>query len=155
MPRSVTLFFRIESLDCSVVYLCVASFARALPSSKASFEICCALSNRSAAPAALRSEALRVISVIPMSSSTLMALVPLSSEAASPWTKAAIAPAASSWKACLNSAEDIPATEANCCSDSPPVSVASCMLTMTLENADPPASALMPTEERAAAKPMI
>ena len=43
------LFFRIESLDCSVVYLCVASFARALPSSKASFEICCALSNRSAA----------------------------------------------------------------------------------------------------------
>ena len=84
-----------------------------------------------------------------------MALFPLASLSDSPLIKLAMAPAASVWNACLNSEALIPATFANCWRDSLPVSTASCMLESRVLNAEPPASASMPTELKAAEKDMI
>ena len=120
----------------------------AVPSSSASVKV-------SEAPAALRSMSRIRISVIPISSRTAMALFPLASLSDSPLIKLAMAPAASVWNACLNSEALIPATFANCWRDSLPVSTASCMLESRVLNAEPPASASMPTELKAAEKDMI
>ena len=66
-----------------------------------------------------------------------------------------IAPAASFSNAVLKSSALIPATSANCSNESPPCSTASCILDITVDIADPPASASIPTLDNAPAKPSI
>ena len=110
-----------------VAYRFVASLTRAVFSSQALLPICRALVNTSLAPAA-RSRASRIrMSDRPMSSRTAIALRPSDSMLPRPWINWMMAPAASSSKAAANSEE----------------------------NAEPPASASMPTEDRAPEKDMI
>ena len=138
-----------------VAYRFVASLTRAVFSSQALLPICRALVNTSLAPAA-RSRASRIrMSDRPMSSRTAIALRPSDSMLPRPWINWMMAPAASSSKAAANSAADIPATSANCSSPSPPCWTASDILEIRVENAEPPASASMPTEDRAPEKDMI
>ena len=56
---------------------------------------------------------------------------------------------------CLNCFSDTPQTRAKSFSDFPPVWAATSIFTSALEKAEPPACASRPTEDRAAAKPMI
>ena len=90
-----------------------------------------------------------------MSSNTAIADLPLRSVSFNPDTKASIAEEASSLNARENSSADILATCAKLSSDSPPFSVANCILTISLLNAVPPASALIPNELSVAANPNI
>ena len=69
--------------------------------------------------------------------------------------KAMTAPVASSSNFVLKSSTDIPAASAHNASCSPPAATAVFISSITLENAVPPASALTPTEDRAAASPII
>ena len=60
--------------------------------------------------------------------------------------------------ACINVSQDTPCSATACFNGSKaltPVSVASCICTINLENADPPASASIPTEDKAAANPTM
>ena len=93
-----------------VSYLVFASLVNAVFSSQASLPTCKASVNTSLAPAALNNASLVRTSVIPISSKTAIAEVPLSSHLLNPTKKLDIAPAASSLNACLNSSELIPAT---------------------------------------------
>ena len=72
-----------------------------------------------------------------------------------PLTTAVSAPAESFSQACLNSAALMPAVSAHSRSCSPPFCTDASMLIMVFESAVPPASALMPTEENAADRPMM
>ncbi len=60
--------------------------------------------------------------------------------------------------ACTKDSQDTPCSATACfrgAKASTPVSVANCICTINLENADPPASASIPTDDNAAAKPTM
>ena len=98
---------------------------------------------------------LNLTSLIPMSSNVLIAEPPLFSIFLSPPIKSVIAPVASVLNFSLNWSADIPATLANCSSASPPVSVATSMLIISLLKAVPPLSLAIPNEDKVAANPKI
>ena len=127
MATSWSLFLMIASWDSVVLYRCSASVAKATFSSQASVPSLMDSANRSPAPAALKRASLIRTSVIPISSSTLMALIPCSSVRCKPLMKAMRAPAAFSRNCRTNCSALMPATAANCSNFSPPVSAASCI----------------------------
>ncbi len=102
--------------------------------------------NKSLAPADLKIESLSLVSLIPISSSIFIAESPASPVSDKPPMNFCKAPVASFSNACLNSAVVIPATDAKSSNSPLPVSTASCILTISLENDVPPAAASSPTE---------
>ena len=95
----------------------------------------------------------RRTSLMPISSRTAMADSPLSSRLESPTINASKAAAGSDSNSVLNCCPVIPHTMANPSRASPPVAQATSILMSALENAEPPISASIPTEDSAVAKP--
>ena len=123
-------------------------------SSHAEFEICRASANRSLAFAARSKVSLSLVSLIPISFRTAIALFPFRSVSFNPARNALIAVVGLFLNAVWNSCPDMPAAFAY--PDSPfPVSAASCIFTSNFEKALPPASASIPTDDRDAAYAMI
>ena len=153
IPISMSWFFAISIRLANVPYRFSASSVNAVFSPHAFVLVSIAVAKVSAAPDA-RSNASRIrTSVISISVSTLMALSPSMPMRSKPLINASMDCVASCRNMVLNSFVVIPATLANCSSLSPPFSAASAISTMTLEKAEPPASASMPTEDSAAARP--
>ena len=152
---SVMVFLKIPNLDSRVLYRSSASCVSAVFSLQALVPIDSALLNTSLAPDALNSASRIRISDSPISSSVLIADPPFLFILSSPLIKLMIALAASSSNAFLNSSALIPATSANCSSSSPPLCVARLIFEISLENAVPPASASIPTDDKAPENAMI
>ena len=148
-------FFIIANCDAVVPYLCEASLVKALFSFHALLPMSKALLNTSLALLALFRASVSLISLIPISDSIAVVDFPSLSVSPNPSINAIIAPVASASNAFLNSLVDIPATFAKSFKESLLVSTANCILDITLENADPPASASIPTELKAPAKDNI
>ena len=142
-PNSIALarisFFNIFNCDSVVSYLLSASNVKALFSFQALFPKSIALLIISLAFAERNKASLNLVSVIPISSSILIALFPRSPLFERPSTNFIIAVVASSSKAFLNSFVVIPATEAKSFKFFPPFSTANCIFIITLEKAVPPA----------------
>ena len=129
--------------------------AKAVFSFQAPVAFCIASENKPALDDERNKASLKRTSVIPISSRVFIADCPLPSMLPNPVIKAVIASPALSLNAEANCSLLIPATSAYCSSLSLPVSTANCISTMTLEKALPPASASIPTDDKAPAKPTI
>ena len=113
----------------------------------------CAREKRSVALTARSMVSRRRTSLMPISSSTAMALSPSSSSLDRPIINDWNAAAGSLSHNALNCCPVIPATLPKSSSASPPVAEATSILMSAFEKAEPPICASMPTEDSAAAKP--
>ncbi|OPZ78845.1 MAG: hypothetical protein BWY79_00648 [Actinobacteria bacterium ADurb.Bin444] len=155
MATSDTLFLRMLIWEAVVSTRRAASSFRALFSSQAVAASPCASVNTSVAPEALSRASRTRISPSCRLSSIGRTFWPSPCISPRPVMNALMAPAASVSNLALNSSADMPATAAKFVRDSPPLWAAEYISSITLENAVPPASAAMPTEERAPAKPSV
>ena len=132
-----------------------ASSVRAVFSCQALMATSCVRANNSLALTARSSVSRRRTSAMPMSFSVAMAETPSSSIRERPVMNAWNAAAGSASNSDLKPSAVRPDTRAKSSSASPPVAAATSILTSALENAEPPISASMPTDDSAAAKPRI
>ena len=150
---STALFFRLVSLLARVLYFFAAIVSSAVFSRQASFAISCARAKSSLALVARSRVSRRRISEMPISFRVLTADAPSSSSFPRP--------SMNFWNTCTgslshcstNSFSVRPDTIAKSFRASPPVRAATSMLIRALDIDEPPAWALIPTEDSAAARP--
>ena len=141
--------------DFSVLYLLSASVDKALFSIQALFPIFIVSANSSLALAALNIESRKRTSLIPKSSKTDIKFPPFFSTFPKPSKNLINALDASFSHASAKSFADIPAILAYFSTPSNPSAAEASIWIINLEKADPPISASIPTDDKAAAKPTI
>ena len=154
-PAAIARFLRIFNLLAFVSYRLFASLVNATFSLHAPLATPSAFDIRSLAPVSL-SKASRVLtSLYPRSASVSATFPPESSTAFNPDTNDVSACAGSAFHAAVNSLALMPDILAYLDISRPPFAAAISILSMTLDMAEPPASASMPTDAIAAASAMM